>query len=177
MDLPQQGMQGVEKEVCNKLEGGGSPSWEQLQSLHHSIHPLELSGRAELSEQFHEGKGQSSDFQSYNPSPVAMEVSVTHGDDGACPAAGSESSWRSRSWSSTGSHRAGPAGSGRSWQDVAGPRTLCSGPQRGSQQLQPSRRGSSCKYTARAYPQVSFPSQNTEQLPAFSTLPVLRGLL
>lgn len=71
--------------------------------------------------------------------PVALEVSVTRCDAEGWPAAGSESSWRSRSWSSTRYCRAGPARSGRSWRGVAGPRTLCSGP-RDSQLLQPSKR-------------------------------------
>lgn len=64
---------------------------------------------------------------------VTLVVAVTHGGAQGCPGGGDERSWRSRSWNSTRYHRAGPAGSGHSWQGGAGPHTLCSGPQRDSQ--------------------------------------------
>lgn len=132
MDWLQQGIQAGKK---NKLEGGGSPTFEQLHPLH-SVQFTLLSFPAGQSsqEQFHAVKRQSSDFQSgHLYFHVALEVSVTRGDEEGWPAVGSESSSRSRSWSSIRYRRAGPAGSGHSWQGGAGPRTLCSGPQRDSQ--------------------------------------------
>lgn len=66
-------------------------------------------------------------------SSVTVAVAVTRGSAGGCPGGGGERSWHSRSWNSTRYHRAGPAGSAHSWQGGAGPRTLCSGPQRDSQ--------------------------------------------
>lgn len=80
---------------------------------------------------------------------VSVAVAVTRGGAGRCPGGGGERSWRSRSWNSTRLHRAGPAGSAHSWQGGAGPRTLCSGPQRDSQQLQPSKGWTSCKFIFR----------------------------
>lgn len=42
--------------------------------------------------------------------------------------AGSGNSWRSRTWSNTHCHRAGPAGSSHSWPAPAGRSTPCWGP-------------------------------------------------
>lgn len=59
------------REVYNKLECGGSPTFEQLHSLPSvQFTLLSFSSPAELPEQFDAGRGQSSDMQPCNRSPV-----------------------------------------------------------------------------------------------------------
>lgn len=70
-----------EKEVCHKLEGGGSPTFEQLHPLHSIPFTLKLSSRAQLPEQFQAVK----EFRlpvvtGHLCFDVAMEVCVTRGE-------------------------------------------------------------------------------------------------